>query len=69
LAQVHKARLKSGEQVAVKIQYPGVRGRLVDDVWTIAFFVNIVTKVFPDFKFKWLLDEFEETLPKELGMY
>jgi aarF domain-containing kinase len=66
LAQVHRAKLKTGEEVAVKVQFPGIRGRLVDDVWTIAFFVNIVTKVFPDFKFKWLLDEFEETLPKEL---
>lgn len=63
---MHHGRLKDGSEVAVKVQYPYVRGRLVDDVWTIAFFTNVVAKMFPEFKFKWLLDEFEENLPREL---
>lgn len=32
LGQVHRARLKSGERVAVKVQYPGVADALVEDM-------------------------------------
>ncbi len=32
LGQVHRARLHSGEQVAVKVQYPGVASALEDDL-------------------------------------
>ena len=32
LGQVHRARLKSGEEVAVKIQYPGISGTIKSDL-------------------------------------
>jgi len=32
LGQVHRATLKSGEQVAVKIQYPGIRAAIEQDI-------------------------------------
>jgi len=32
IGQVHRARLKSGEEVAVKIQYPGVRDTIASDL-------------------------------------
>ena len=32
IGQVHKAKLKNGKQVAVKIQYPGVRDTISSDI-------------------------------------
>eukprot|EP01114_Cavostelium_apophysatum_P018432 TRINITY_DN5697_c0_g1_i1.p1 TRINITY_DN5697_c0_g1~~TRINITY_DN5697_c0_g1_i1.p1 ORF type:complete len:604 (+),score=58.17 TRINITY_DN5697_c0_g1_i1:76-1887(+) len=66
LAQVHRAVLK-GEHVAVKIQYPGLREQCDSDVRTIELLTKVVALVFPDFKLKWLVDEFDAAAPKELN--
>ncbi|CAD5231580.1 unnamed protein product [Bursaphelenchus xylophilus] len=66
LAQVHEARLKSGERVAVKIQHPKVRDRSVMDVATMELFARIADYLFSDFKLMWLVDETKKNLPKEL---
>jgi predicted unusual protein kinase regulating ubiquinone biosynthesis (AarF/ABC1/UbiB family) len=42
LGQVHRARLRSGEEVAVKVQYPGVDRALEDDVKNAAAVVKTV---------------------------
>eukprot|EP01087_Luapelamoeba_hula_P019116 TRINITY_DN6289_c0_g1_i1.p1 TRINITY_DN6289_c0_g1~~TRINITY_DN6289_c0_g1_i1.p1 ORF type:complete len:709 (-),score=91.54 TRINITY_DN6289_c0_g1_i1:43-2169(-) len=68
LAQVHRARLKdeARTEVAVKVQFPRVRERSEGDVETIAFLVEVMSYIFPDFKMKWLVKEFRSNLPKEL---
>lgn len=69
--------------MAVKIQYPGLARQCWSDVRTIDFLVNIMAKVpehlrliicsthylqiFPEFKLKWLVDEFNRNLPSELN--
>lgn len=40
LGQVHRARLKTGEQVAIKIQYPGVADAMADDLKNAALLVK-----------------------------
>lgn len=66
LAQVHRARTHDGREVAVKVQFPQLRERCEGDVSTIAFLVDAMRKIFPDFDFQWLVGEFRLNLPLEL---
>lgn len=66
LAQVHKATLKTGEVVAVKVQHPYVKGNSKVDMKCMEIMVYVMAKIFPDFKVKWLFDESKRNLPHEL---
>lgn len=66
LAQVHKATLKDGTVVAVKVQHPYVRGNSKVDMKTMELGCKILGWVFPDFKMQWLVDESKKNLPIEL---
>lgn len=66
LAQVHKAVLYDGREVAVKVQHPYVKKSTISDLHTMEVLVNIVAWAFPDFKFQWLVDETKRNVPKEL---
>ena len=50
LAQVHRARLQSGEEVAVKVQFPSIERQLKMDLATISLCVQIVGYLFPKFQ-------------------
>ncbi|XP_056637640.1 aarF domain-containing kinase 1 [Diorhabda carinulata] len=67
LAQVHKAKLKDGTTVAVKVQHPYVQGNSKVDMKTMEYLVKIMGVVFPEFKFKWLVDESKKNIPQELN--
>ena len=47
LAQVHRARLKDGREVAMKIQHPKVKRRSAVDITTMEFLVNCFCLVRP----------------------
>lgn len=66
MAQVHKARLKNGKVVAVKVQHHYVRGNAMVDILTMEYCVKIMGIIFPDFKFQWLVEESKKNIPKEL---
>mmetsp|Transcript_19764 Transcript_19764/g.24072 ORF Transcript_19764/g.24072 Transcript_19764/m.24072 type:complete len:442 (-) Transcript_19764:39-1364(-) len=66
LAQVHRARIKDGREVAVKIQYPHLRQQTIGDVATMKLLSTLVGWVFPDFNYSWLVREFEDTVILEL---
>lgn len=66
LAQVHRATLKNGQQVAVKVQHPYVLGNSKVDMKTMEYLCKIMSYVFPDFKMQWLVDESKKNLPIEL---
>ncbi|XP_071961915.1 aarF domain-containing protein kinase 1-like [Antedon mediterranea] len=66
LAQVHKATLMDGTQVAVKVQHPKVKKYSEVDMKTISFLLNTVAWFFPEFEFLWLSDEMNKNLPLEL---
>ncbi|XP_066931298.1 aarF domain-containing protein kinase 1-like [Clytia hemisphaerica] len=66
LAQVHKAVLKDGKEVAVKIQHKTVKQHAFEDAKVIEFFVRMATKIFPEFQFQWLTDQIKANLPLEL---
>lgn len=65
--QVHKARLMDGRQVAVKVQYPGLRGAANADLTTLSLLSAAAAALFPDFRLSWLYEELRLKLTEELG--
>lgn len=67
LAQVHRAKLKDGTVVAVKVQHPLVLRNSKVDMKTMEVLVKIMSAIFEEFDFQWLVDETKKNLPKELN--
>src|SRR3954454_12412410 len=69
LGQVHKARLRNGRQVAVKVQRPQIRERMVEDLDAleeIAEFLDSHTAMGQRYEFGAMLDELRKSLLREL---
>ena len=69
LGQVHHALLRDGRPVAVKVQRPGIRQVILDDLEAFAeaaSFADRHTKVGRKFAFQDILEEFRKTLLREL---
>ncbi|CEO97416.1 hypothetical protein PBRA_000761 [Plasmodiophora brassicae] len=67
LAQVHRAVLrKSGEHVAVKIQYPRLHALLDTDIHSLTRLVKIIVRLYPNLDFMWMIDEFQGNMAKEM---
>ncbi|KAK8745741.1 hypothetical protein OTU49_000354 [Cherax quadricarinatus] len=67
LAQVHRAKLHNGQEVAVKVQHPSVKSHSKVDMKGMELLVGIVSRIFPEFRFEWLVEEMKKNLPKELN--
>ncbi|CAA3014192.1 ABC1 At2g40090 [Olea europaea subsp. europaea] len=67
LAQVHIARTHEGEKVAVKVQHTHMTNTAAADYATVELIVNTLHRLFPSFDYRWLIDEIQESLPKELN--
>ncbi len=71
LGQVHRARLRGGEEVAVKIQYPGVEETVEQDLRNLKLLLQTVKAIAHDMmrqkiETRQLYDELEERLREEL---
>ena len=69
LGQVHKARLRDGRQVAVKVQRPGIRDRMIEDLDAleeIAGFLDTHTDAGKRYEFGQMLEQFRKSLLREL---
>jgi ubiquinone biosynthesis protein len=69
LGQVHHARLRDGREVAVKVQRPGIRERIADDLEALeelAEWADAHTEAGRRFNFSDLLAEFRKSLAREL---
>jgi predicted unusual protein kinase regulating ubiquinone biosynthesis (AarF/ABC1/UbiB family) len=66
LAQVHRAWLPDGREVAVKVQYPGIAGIIATDLVVLQRIVELVAHLFPAIQLQPILDYSKETLPLEL---
>ncbi|XP_032261591.1 aarF domain-containing protein kinase 1 isoform X2 [Phoca vitulina] len=64
--QVHKAVLRDGRTVAVKVQHPKVQAQSSKDILLMEVLVLAVKQLFPEFEFMWLVDEAKKNLPLEL---
>jgi predicted unusual protein kinase regulating ubiquinone biosynthesis (AarF/ABC1/UbiB family) len=66
LAQVHRARLHDGREVAVKIQYPEIANVVQDDIGNFGLLVSVLARLEPRFDFRVLVDEVTKLVPLEL---
>ncbi|MEW6776347.1 MAG: AarF/ABC1/UbiB kinase family protein [Bdellovibrionota bacterium] len=69
IAQVHRARLKTGEEVVVKVQRPGIRAQIEADVEILAFLARQLELNFPETKLfspLGIVREFEKAITKEI---
>jgi aarF domain-containing kinase len=66
LAQVHRARLKNGQAVAVKIQYPEIERLIRSDLSNLRFLFKAVEWMERDFDLMPLIDELGTHVPREL---
>ncbi|TPX44292.1 hypothetical protein SeMB42_g04383 [Synchytrium endobioticum] len=66
IAQVHKAVLKNGQAVAVKLQHLALDEHAKVDTKTVVALVKFIKWAFPEFEFGWLADELRDALPLEL---
>ncbi|HYE95254.1 MAG TPA: AarF/UbiB family protein [Rubricoccaceae bacterium] len=69
LGQVHRATLRDGRPVVVKVQRPDIRPRIVEDLEAlgeVATFIDAHTDTGRKFAFADLLDQFRQTLLREL---
>jgi ubiquinone biosynthesis protein len=69
LGQVHLARLRDGRAVAVKVQRPGIREAMVDDLdalGEIAEFLDAHTEMGKRYEFRQMLEQFRKSLLREL---
>jgi predicted unusual protein kinase regulating ubiquinone biosynthesis (AarF/ABC1/UbiB family) len=66
IAQVHRARLKDGRQVAVKVQYPDIENLVATDLAVLEQIVKLVARLAPSIDLRPILDYLKDTLPLEL---
>jgi ubiquinone biosynthesis protein len=69
MAQVHRATLRDGREIALKVQRPGLRERVLSDLEAledIAAFLNGHTEFGPRFGVDALFEEFRKSLLREL---
>ncbi|MEZ6073777.1 MAG: AarF/UbiB family protein [Pirellulales bacterium] len=68
IGQVHRARLRCGTMVAVKVQHEGVREKIRVDVEILAGFAELVDQLpeFKNYRPKAVVDEFRRTIHHEL---
>ena len=69
LGQVHRAVMRDGRQVAVKVQRPGIRDRVAEDLELladVARFLDAHADVGKRWDFSAIVDQFRETLVREM---
>lgn len=66
LAQVFRAKTKTGEDVAVKVQYIDLQKRFRGDVGTILLIQEIVAFVHKNYNFGWIIRDLRKSLEMEL---
>ncbi len=69
IAQVHRARLKNGKEVVVKIQRPGIEDTIKEDIRIMHYLAYLADKNIPElrpYSPQYLVDEFERSILKEL---
>jgi predicted unusual protein kinase regulating ubiquinone biosynthesis (AarF/ABC1/UbiB family) len=66
IAQVHRARLRDGREVAVKVQYPGISGLIDADLDALETIFDAVAGLEPDIRLRPISDYLRWTLPLEL---
>ena len=70
LSQVHKAKLKNGKIVAVKVQRPNIKEKIEEDISILLWIANLLERKFPYLKERNVIEivkEFKSYTEKELN--
>jgi predicted unusual protein kinase regulating ubiquinone biosynthesis (AarF/ABC1/UbiB family) len=66
LGQVHRATLKSGERIAVKVQYPGIDEVIAADIRTFGFIIKLLKIFYRRINLDVVASEFSRIIHEEL---
>ena len=68
IAQVHRAVLKDGKKVAVKVQKPGVEEKVISDLEILFYLANLADRLtsFAPLTFSEMVTEFQKSLMREI---
>lgn len=66
LGQVHAARLRSGDRIAVKVQYPGIEEVIEADIRTLSFIIKILKTLYRRVNLDVIYSEFSRIIREEL---
>ncbi len=68
IAQVHRAVLKDGNKVAVKVQKPGVEEKVISDLEILFYLANLADRLtsFAPLTFSEMVTEFQKSLMREI---
>ncbi len=66
IAQVHRATLRDGRSVAVKVQYPGIPGLIEADLEALGSIFDAIARLEPEVRLQPIADYLRGTLPLEL---
>ncbi|XP_044509223.1 uncharacterized protein LOC123228086 [Mangifera indica] len=66
IAQVHRAKLIDGRDVVVKVQHPGIKTIILEDLKDVKYIVDWIAWADPVYNFNPVLDEWCREAPKEL---
>ncbi|XP_044507193.1 aarF domain-containing protein kinase 1-like [Mangifera indica] len=66
IAQVHRAKLIDGRDVVVKVQHPGIKTIILEDLKDVKYIVDWIAWPDPVYNFNPVLDEWCREAPKEL---
>lgn len=66
LAQVHRAVLKDGTKVAVKVQYPELRKEMSSDFAVFKSMGAVIKQMAAGYDLMWVVEDFEQNLTREL---
>ena len=66
LSQVHRARLRDGREVAVKVQYPEIADVVAIDLENFAVLLGVLARLEPHLDLRVILNEVQKYVPLEL---
>lgn len=66
LAQVHRATLRDGREVAVKVQYPGIQDIVAADLFALGLAKGALGRLLPGLNVGEIIDDLRDSIPQEL---
>jgi len=70
MAQVHRAKLKGGQDIVLKIQRPGIIDSIYNDIAILKNIISVINNFFPQYKdyhLEEIVKMFEESIMEELN--